>query len=76
MSSGLPVSPDTIHDEIKSARQILARWKTRILHIPSVDVPGSEDEMVQFIRELTGELLVVANKTNGLSMILSERLLK
>lgn len=75
--SGLPLSADLIHDEIKSAKDILGRWEARLVAgIPGVDLPASEDETLQFIRELTGELLVVANKMQGLSVILSERLLR
>jgi hypothetical protein len=73
----LPITPNVIYDEIKSAREILQRWEERFAQpIPSIDSPGSEEQLVQMLRELTGELLVVANKTNGLSVILTERLIK
>ena len=74
--SVLPVSPDTIYDEIQSAKAILARWEERLekRSIPGIDAPGGEEQLLDYMRELCGELQVVSNKCHGLAVILAENL--
>ena len=76
MSTGLPLTPDLIYDEIKSAREILTRWEDRVQKIPGADTPATEEELAQFVRELSGELLIASGKMQNLSVVLTERLFR
>lgn len=69
----LPVSPDVIYDELKSARDILDKWVERLgtKQIPNVDMPGQDPRALEFfLNELVGELQVVSGKCDTLSEII------
>lgn len=74
MSLKLSVHPDTLYDEIKSARELLSKWEVRLRDepIPGLDSPGSEESTARFLVELCGELQVVANKCTGIAVVLTE----
>lgn len=65
----LPVSPDVILQELTTAKVILEKWE-KILNevgVPGTDVPGGEDQLDDFSRELCGELRLVGGKCNNLA---------
>lgn len=68
----LPITPDTLHNEVESAGKILTAIQGRLGDIPGVDSPGSEEQTVEFLREVCGELMVAANKCQGLASILAD----
>lgn len=68
----LPVSEATILREVESAQQILTEIRDRLDSIPGVTMPGSEQQLSEFLRELCGDLFVASNKCNGLAQVLSE----
>jgi hypothetical protein len=72
----LPVHPDTIHEELISIDKIVAKWKARVNEgIPCIDLPGpdAEEALDNFLREFSGELLLVAGKAHNLAIVLAER---
>jgi hypothetical protein len=69
----LNVSLDTVHDELESSKKIIDIWLERLSRgLPVIDVPGSETQLDQLIRELCSDLRVVAGKCGNLSEILLE----
>jgi hypothetical protein len=72
----LPVSPDLIHEELQGTINILTKWLDAVNKgVPGVDIPGPdvEEALDNFLRELTGELLLAAGKAHNLAVVLSER---
>lgn len=68
----LAINPETIHDELTSAKKIIDKWLTRLdAGLPLVDKPGGEEELEMLMREFCGELKVCALKTGGLAEVLS-----
>ena len=75
-SMTLPVTPDNIYEELKSAERVVAKWRESVgKGIPGVDVLTSDAEaqLDAYMRQLTGELLFVAGKLQNLAVVLSER---
>ncbi|MGB5215078.1 MAG: hypothetical protein WBN88_15700 [Anderseniella sp.] len=68
----LPITPDTIDGEIETAVLILNGLRKRLTSIPVVDKPASEEQFIDFVRELCGELMVAGNKCSSLSAILAD----
>lgn len=70
----MPISPEVLYDEILSAAKILEKWKARVGDegIPSVDKPATPEQYDLFIRQLAGELLIVAGKCSNISSIILE----
>lgn len=68
----LPITPDTIDMEVETSIDILTKVRKRLEAIPSIDVPGSDEQTLEFLRELCGELMVVANKCSGVASVLAE----
>lgn len=67
----LPVSPPVLLDELASAQGILKKWLEGIAQgIPAIDLPGDEETLDEFLRELCGELLLVAGKCSTLAEVL------
>lgn len=68
----LPVSGDVMLKELEGASHILEKWKEKIEGgIPFVDIPAPPDRLEAFLREMCGELLIVAGKCEHLSSVLS-----
>lgn len=69
----LPVEPETIVEEMKSARAILDKWIKSVEEgVPVIDIPtGSPEQLEDFVRALCGELLIVTAKCESLSNVLS-----
>lgn len=65
----LPISPDVLYDELESIQKVVVKWKERVKQIPGVDTPGSEEELQAFIRELCGELMLSAGKSEGIAVV-------
>jgi hypothetical protein len=71
----LPISPDVLHAELVSARDILDKWvKTINEGLPALDVPGTEETLEGMLKELCGELVLVSGKCESISEILSGEL--
>lgn len=68
----LPITPDTIDMEVETSIDILTKVRARLTSIPGIDAPGSEEQMVEFLRELCGELMVAANKCSSVASVLAE----
>ena len=75
----LTVSSEVLIAELKTAQDYLAKWVSAVEQgIPGIDTPatGTSDENLEaFIRELCGELRVVAGKCDSLSEIVLDSLL-
>jgi hypothetical protein len=67
----LPVSPDTIYDELKSCHALLGKWIERIgvKGLPGLDLPGGDDQLDDALKEFCGETLLVSRKLEALSEI-------
>jgi hypothetical protein len=77
----LTVSRDVMLEELQTAVSYLNKWITKLNEqgIPGVDTPvtGTSDEaLVDFIRELCGELRVVSGKCDSLSEVVLDTLLQ
>lgn len=74
----LTVSRDVLLKELETSRDYLANWVERIqAGIPGIDLPATgnaEEHLESFIRELCGELRVVAGKCESLSEVVAESL--
>ena len=68
----LPITPDTIDGEVETSIEILTKIRARLTSIPGIDVPSSEEQTIEFLRELCGELMVVANKCSGVASVMAE----
>ena len=70
----IPMSLDLIYDEIKSAKKVLEKWEKSLAdgQVPGVDLPGGDQQLIDYMSELCGELQVVSNKCHGLAIILAE----
>lgn len=67
----LPVSPPVILQELASVKDVIAKWVEAIAQgVPFVDKPGTEEELERYMRELCGELLLVAGKCSTLAEVL------
>lgn len=72
MAYPIAVRPETLKSEVESAKVLL----TELLEdfekgIPGVDGEAVEDEVTEdFLRKLSGDLRVVANKCEGIANIL------
>lgn len=67
----LPVSPDLISEELESAKKTLEKWLEKVnAGLPVVDQPGDEHQLDLFVRELCGELRIVAGKCGNLAEVL------
>lgn len=69
----LPVEPETIVAEMKAAQAILDKWIREVEGgLPVIDLPtGTQEQLEDFIRALSGELLIVTAKCESLSNVLS-----
>lgn len=68
----LPITPDTIDMEVETSIDILTKVRTRLQAIPGIDAPSSDEQTIEFLRELCGELMVVANKCSGVASVMAE----
>jgi hypothetical protein len=69
----LPVSPDLITAELEGAVKILERWVGALnAGLPSIDCPGSEQQLLVVVREMCGELRIVAGKCGNLAEVLTD----
>lgn len=67
----LNVNPDTVIEELQSAKKLLEKWISNFEQgLPVIDTPGSEEQLELLVRECCGELRVVAGKCGNLSEIL------
>jgi len=72
----LPVSPDNIHEELESVEKLVKKWREAVgKGLPGIDIPtqDAEAKLDAFMRQLTGELILVAGKCQNLAVVLSER---
>lgn len=69
---GLAINPETIHDELTGAKKIIEKWLAQLdSGLPSVDEPGSEEQLESLMREFVGELRVCAGKCANVAEVLS-----
>lgn len=70
----LPIQRDQVLRELRDARRILTKW-TKLIEqgIPSVDCPGSDEALDEFVSQLAGELLLAAGRCETLSSVLAPR---
>lgn len=67
----LPINPETLHGELESAKAILEKWVDRVgKGLPAIDVPGSEADLEGLLKEMCGELVLIASKCESVSEIL------
>lgn len=67
----LTVNPATITEELQAARKILDKWVERMnAGLPTIDHPGSEEQLELLMREFCGELKICAGKCATLSEVL------
>lgn len=67
----LPISPPVLLQELDAAKVILVKWLEAVAGgIPMIDLPADEDALAEFLRELCGELLLVAGKCETLAQVL------
>lgn len=67
----LPVSQAALHNQLELARGILAKWvQTADEGLPGVHVPGSPIDTERTLRELIGELQLVAGQCQTLAEVL------
>ena len=68
----ISISPDVMKAELDTAVAILKKWSDQISEgIPGVDIAASEDALDNFLRNLVGELKVVAGKCDTLAEVLA-----
>jgi hypothetical protein len=69
----LSISKAVLLSELDAAQGIIARWNAAVKQgIPLIDHPDSYESFVDFVREMRGELLLVAGKCDALSLVLGE----
>lgn len=75
--ASLPVSPDRIHDELKSIQKIINHWESYLdqTKLPGIDVqaPDAEEKLELFVRQLSGEMMFAAGKCHNLAVVLAEQ---
>ncbi len=72
----LPVSADVLHNELESARGILAKWTDIVNNgLPCIDKPANPTELDKLLREMCGELQIVSGRCDTLVEVLSGTLL-
>lgn len=64
-----PISSELIRLELDSAVKIVQKWLMLTQQIPGQDAPASEDQAHEFLRQLAGELLLVARKCETLAAL-------
>jgi hypothetical protein len=68
----LPVNPETITEELESAKKLIDKWILKMNEgLPVLDQPGNEDQLELLMREFCGELRIVAGKCANLAEVLS-----
>ena len=71
--SHLPVNPDSISDQLKLSRDLLSKWiSTLDSGLVHIDVPGSDSDLSDVLKELCGELLLVSRTTEAISEIIAQ----
>lgn len=76
MGNTLPVHPDNVHTELEHVEKIVTKWRKKVGDgIVGIDIPAADadEKLDAFLREFTGELLLVAGKCQNLAVILTER---
>lgn len=68
-----PIHPETMYSELEAAIKILSKWHEKVgKGIPGFDLPAEPHVTHKFMREMCGELMLVASKCSSLSTILQE----
>lgn len=71
----LPVSPDLLHDEMRSVQKLLEKHIKRLnAGLPGVDRPEGEGggiSLEAILKEMVGELLYGASKLESLARVLN-----
>lgn len=71
----LPVSPDLLHDEMRSVQKILEKHIQRLnAGLPGIDGPsteGGEAALAAVLKEMVGELYYGASKLESLARVLN-----
>lgn len=64
----LNVNPDTVVEELESAKKLLDKWITKFNSgLPAIDEPGSDQALELLLREFCGELRIVAGKCGNMA---------
>jgi hypothetical protein len=70
----LPVDQETLVKELASARELLAKWEELVTRgLPGIHVPvtgDKEEEQIEFLRIMIGELRIISGKCDTLVAVL------
>lgn len=69
----LPISKEVLGDEIALAQKVLTKWQQRLEQgVPGIDFPVADEVATElFVRELVGELLMLAGKLESIGNVIA-----
>jgi hypothetical protein len=69
------LSKAALEAEIDLAQRILLKWQKQLdAGIPVIDIPGSDDALERFTRELYAEAILLAGKFGTIAEVISNDL--
>lgn len=63
----LPLSRDVLTEQLSFAKKIIEKWEQ--VDLPGMDSPGTDDHLAEVVRQMAGELILVARQCEALATI-------
>ncbi len=68
----IPISKEVLEEELNLAIRVVTKWKNKLAQgIPGQDLPGNEDALDEFTRELVAEFLLISGKFETMANVIS-----